>query len=85
MEGEEWLEDSMAAIGEVLSGCDRLGAVGGAVPLFTDNLSVARDRAARLGSAYSALPGSRGRVRADQIELDFSDSPAQYRVVFRLR
>jgi hypothetical protein len=81
---EHWLAKSAAAIGDVLAGVERLGACGGTIPLFTADAGVAAARAAGLAKMYDTHPGRRGSIRLDQLSLDTSDDPPQYRVALRV-
>lgn len=78
---EDWIVKSIDAIGECLAGAS-IGAVGGSVPLFTNNEAVALSRAAVLAKHYAELPGALGYVDPGNVKLDTLDDPAQYRVMF---
>lgn len=75
---EKWLEHSIDAIMEMITLCEIFGAIGSAIPLFTEDLSQATDRVNILRSVFVDM--SQFCLTFDKIELDTNDNIPQYRV-----
>jgi hypothetical protein len=82
-EPDAWLTRGIEAIGEILVGMDRMGAIGGEIPLFTCVEATATCRASRIAALYQAMPKPRGRIDMESLRLDNQDDPPQYRVTFK--
>ena len=73
---------ALNALGEIIAGIKYLRALGGEVPLLTNDKTEADRRANRLAGLYSEMPNPRGRFDLSKMRLDTNDDPQQYRVPF---